>query len=127
VKRAIILITVLTVVCLSIAITVDLYEARTAESYLEELRHVRKAVQSGDMVDARARESQMSARWQHDSRVLNLFISHHHTRLVTTAMLQLSTAVEMEWQNDALKAIDLIQDALEHVHDCDFYKWENIF
>jgi len=127
VKRAIILIAVLTVICLSVSIAVDLYEARTAESYLQALRELREVILAGDMAEARAMGSRMSEQWRHDSARLNFFISHHRTRLVTTAMLQLTTALEMEWRDDALKAVDLIQDALDHVHDGDFYRWENFF
>ncbi len=126
-KRAIVLISVITVVCLAGSLAVDLYEARTAQSYLEELPPLRQAILKGDMEDAYARESLLYARWQHDVTILKIFISHHHTRLVSTALLQLSTAVEMGWQNDALKAADLLQDALEHVLEGDFYKWENFF
>jgi hypothetical protein len=126
-KRAVILISVLTAICVTGSVAVDLYEARTAQSYLDELPPLRMAILNGDMTDARDRESLMYARWQHDAAVLNIFISHHHTRLVSTALLQLSTAVEMGWQEEALKTVDLLQDALEHVLEGDFYKWENFF
>lgn len=126
-KRAIILITVLTVLSLAVGISIDLFQATTAENYLRELPSIRKSVLQEDMVAAYELQSLLHANWQHDAGVMNHFISHRHTRAVSKAMYELATAIEMNWQKEALQAIDALENALTDVQSGDFYKWENFF
>ncbi len=126
-KRAVVLIVVLSVLCVSVSLIGDHMQASNARAYLKELRPVRKALKSGDFTDAYARQSLIEAKWRYEKGWLNTFISHHHTREVSTAMLRLATAIEMGWQVEALEAMDILQDCLEDIETSDGLRWENFF
>ena len=68
----------------------------------------------------------LHAQWQHDAVWLNYLISHHHTRAVSTAMVELSTALERQWDTETFQALDALEDALRDVEQSDFPYWENI-
>lgn len=124
-KRAMVLICVLTVLCVSSGLIVDITQQNTARSYLDALPEVRRAVLLGDMTEAYIQQSLLHANWQHDVNWLNCFVSHHHTRAVTTAMLQLATALEMGWPDEALRSLDILQDCLMDIEKGDYFSWEN--
>ena len=62
----------------------------------------------------------LHAQWQHDAVWLNYLISHHHTRAVSTAMVELSTALERQWDTETFQALDALEDALRDVEQSDF-------
>ncbi len=120
-----ILICTLCVLCFAGSIWGDRAQRNTARKYLGELPEIRKAVIRQDMTDSYARQSLLYAHWQHDVFWLNAFVSHHHTREVTVAMLQLATALEMDWPDEALRAIDLVQTSLQDIENGDYFSLEN--
>ena len=125
-RRALTLIIVLSVLCFGCGIRLDRLQRDTAQAYLDELEGIRTAVQMGETDEARMQEALLHARWQHDSSWLNCMIGHHHTRDVSSALLHLATALEMDWQERAMHALDEAVDALNDIRDADFCRWENI-
>lgn len=125
-RRALVLIIVLTVVSFGGGIWLDILQRSTAQGYLEKLEVVRAALLEGRMDAARAEEAYLHACWQHDARWLNCLISHHHTRSVNTALLHLATALEQGWVHGALYAVDEVADALGDICTSDFVTWENV-
>ena len=125
-RRAIVLIVTLTVLSVGLSVWLDLSQRDTARGYMDSFGVVREALEQGNM-DAAAREqAYLHACWQHDAKWLNCLISHHHTRAVNTAMLELATALEQNWQDEALRALDRVMDALGDVASSDFASLENI-
>lgn len=49
-----------------------------------------------------------------------------NTRAVSTAMVELSTALERQWDTETFQALDALEDALRDVEQSDFPYWENI-
>ena len=125
-RRALILIIVLSVVSFGGGICLDLLQARTAQRYLLELRALRAQLQQGDLIAARGDQAHLHALWQHDAQWLSCLISHHHTRAVSGAMLRLSTALEMGWPVEAMLALDDAYDALEEIRTADFPSLQNL-
>ena len=125
-KRALILIVVLTAGTFGCGWQLDHLQQKTAQRYMQQLSHLRMLVLDGSMEDARREEAHLHALWQHDSAWLNCLISHHHTRDVTSALLKLTTALEMDWPVLAVLAVDEALDALEEVAQSELPKWENI-
>ena len=126
-KRAIILITVLTLGCLSAALTVDLLQHHTAQAYLAELPMLREAVLKKNFQDAGKQHRKLEADWDQEAFWLDCLISHDHTREVYAEVGALKTAIEMEWQEEALKALDALDAALEHIETGEFTRWDNFF
>lgn len=125
-RRAVWLILVLTALCLGAGLWVDLTQRQTARTYLDGLSAVREMVLRGGMEEAAQEQAYLHARWQHDEGWLNFLIGHHHTRAVTSAMLELSTALEQRWRDDALRALDVAANAFSEVESSDFATLENI-
>ncbi len=125
-KRALILIVVITLSCFGLGAWLDHWQTETAYAYMRGARAVREAVLEGRGADARAEQAYLHALWQHDEPLLNALISHHHTRAVNTAMLELATALEQDWPDWALRALDALQDALDDVAVSDSARWENV-
>ena len=124
-KRALILITVLTVGCLACALVIDLHQHHTAQAYLADLPPLRKALLKEDWEQVRALRGGLQKDWDEEAFLLECLISHEHTREVASQMGALETAVQMGWQEEALMALDALQAALEHIHTGDFCRWEN--
>lgn len=124
-KRALILITVLTVGCLACALTIDLHQHHTAQAYLGDLPPLRQAALAEDWGQAKALHQQLKADWEQEAFLLDCLISHEYTREVAGQMVALETAVQMGWQQEALQILDALQAALEHIHTGDFCRWEN--
>lgn len=125
-KRAVILIITLTIFAVGFGLWMDITRRSVAEDYLQETEQMRRQLAYGDMDVIRDAQSNLQARWQKDSRWLNCVIDHHHTRAVSSALLQLSTALEQGWKEEALKAIDLLQDALKDIEESDFLRLDNV-
>lgn len=125
-RRALALIISLTMLSFGLGIWVDMSQRHTARGYLDALEAVRAAVLAGRMEQAAGEQAYVHARWQHDARWLNFLIGHHHTRSVTTAMTELSTALEQGWRSEALRALDRVNDALGDIENSDFATLENI-
>ena len=121
-RRAVVLIITLTV----LSVGLDLSQRNTARGYMDSFGVVREALEQGNLDMAAREQAYLHARWQHDAKWLNCLISHHHTRAVNTAMLELSTALEQRWQDEALRALDRVMDALGDVASSDFAALENI-
>ena len=114
-RRAIVLITVLGLLCFGSGIVLDRHRYLTARQYMAELEQVRLMLLDERWQDAKESERLLSARWQHDQQRLKLLISHHHTREVSSALLQLSTAIEQKWMDEALPAVDDAHEALHEI------------
>ena len=125
-RRALILIITLALFTFGCGFWLDMLQRDTAEAYLEGVSAIREAVMDGRMDDAAMDQAHLHAMWQHDSAWLNCLISHHHTRNVGSALLKLSTGLELESRVLSLMALDEAQDALEEVATSDLPVWENI-
>lgn len=125
-RRALALIITLTLLTFGAGTWLDIYQRDTARGYLAEFGAVRKLLLQGRHEEAAREEAYLHARWQQDAKWLNLLISHHHTRAVSTAMLELATALEQDWEDEALRALDRVTDALGDIEVSDFVTWENI-
>ena len=125
-RRALILIVVLTAGTFGCGLGLDHLQRETALEYMQRLTAVREAVLEKRMDDAQREQAYLHALWQHDSAWLNCLISHHHTRDVSYAMLKLATALEMDWQDRAVRALDEALDALDEVAHSEQPAWQNI-
>ena len=125
-RRALILILVLTAGTFGSGWWLDHLQQHTAENYMAKLAQVRAMVLDGSMEKARKEEAHLHALWQHDSAWLNCLVDHHHTRDISSALLKLSTALERNWADEALRAMDEALDALGEVAESELPKWENI-
>ena len=125
-KRAITLICVLTLVCVGAGTWLDVTQTRTAQQYRDALPALRSALLTDRYDDAYLQQAELHARWQNDEHWLNGVISHHHTRAVNLAMVQLATAIEQQWRDEALRALDLLEDALLDVEQSDSFRLENV-
>jgi len=104
----------------------DVLQQRTAQKYMQGVETIRQLVIQNDLPAARREQAHLHALWQHDARWLNCLISHHHTRAVTSAMLRLSTALDMGWPVQALMALDDAFDALGDIRTGEFATLENL-
>ena len=125
-RRALILIIVLTALTFGCGFWLDHRQSEMALEYLAGIHEIRTAVLEGRMQDASVQQAYLHAMWQHESIWLNCLISHHHTRDVSSALLKLATGLEMESTVLSLMALDEAQDALEEVAVSDRPTWENI-
>ena len=125
-RRAIVLIVTLTALSIGLGLWLDLTQSHTAREYLEALDGMREAIDAGRLEEAAQEQAYLHAQWEHDADWLNFLIGHHHTRAVTSAMLQLSTALEQRWRDESLRALDGVMDALSEVESSDFATLENI-
>ena len=125
-RRAIVLIVTLTALSIGLGLWLDLTQSHTAREYLEALDGMREAIDAGRLEEAAQEQAYLHARWEHDADWLNFLIGHHHPRAVTSAMLQLSTALEQRWRDESLRALDGVMDALSEVESSDFATLENI-
>jgi len=121
-----ILIVGLTLFSFGLGIGVDCHQRLTAEKYIALLDGVRTAVMENRMDDALTEQAYIHALWQHEAKWLNCLISHHHTRAVNSALLHMATALQMNWQPDALIALDDAFDALNEISCGEFAHWQNV-
>ena len=125
-RRAIVLITVLTLVAVGLGLWTDLLQQRVAREYLEGATLLRTYLKESDSQAAAHEQAYLHAKWQQDAKWLNCLISHHHTRAVSTAMISLATALDMGWEEEIYQALDALEDALKDVEQSDFPYLENI-
>ena len=125
-RRAIILITVLTLFTFGSGLKLDHLQRDTAEAYLADVQKLRGMVLSDRMEEAKREQAYLHAMWQGDENWLNCLINHHHTRDVNTAMLKLSTGLELESSLLCLLALDEVKDALEEIAYSELPSWDNI-
>ncbi len=125
-RRAMILITTLTLLTFGFGWRLDKLQHDTALRYLEQLEGVRQSLLADDMETARAEQAYLHALWQHDAHWLNCLIDHHHTRDVEGAMLRLATALQEENRLVSLLLLDETMDALAEVAERDLAELENI-
>ena len=125
-RRALTLIVILTVLSVGPGVWLDVLQRNTARQYKRSFEEVRQAVIAGFPQQARQEQTYLHALWQRDALWLNCLISHHHTRAVNTALLKLDTALEMNWNQEALQALDELYDALGDIESSDFMSLENV-
>jgi len=125
-KRAVILIVVLSISAIGLGLWMDLTQRSIARDYLQETEQMRRQLLYGDMEVLRNGQSHLQDRWRKDSRWLNCLIDHHHTRAVSAALLKLSTALEQGWQGEAFQALDLLRDAFTEIGESDFPRLDNV-
>lgn len=125
-RRALLLILLLTAFTFGCGLSLDHLQQKTALRYLDDLHAVRVLVLEGQMDSAAREQAYLHALWQRDAKWLNCLIDHHHTRDVEGAFLKLATAMEQRWPDEALTAIDEASDALDEVARSDQPCWENI-
>ena len=80
----------------------DVSQQRVAREYLDSVRLIRDLADGGQQAQAYDEQRYLHAQWQHDAVWLNYLISHHHTRAVSAAMVELSTALERQWDTGDL-------------------------
>ncbi len=125
-RRAVWLVAVLGVVGIALGVWLDLLQTQTARDYLDGCSVVREHLLQNELEEAAHEQAYLHAKWQHDVTWLNLFISHHHTRAVGSAMLELATALEQRWRDEALRALDKVTDALGEIESSDSATLENV-
>ena len=125
-RRALILIILITAFCVGLGLYADTQQTRTARGYMEELEAIRRNVLAGRTAQAAADVRHMHALWQHDSEWLKCLIVHQYIRAVDTALLNLGTALEQGWAEDALRAADESFLALKDIEESHRAVWVNI-
>ena len=125
-RRAVLLISILSVLAVGLGLWVDLEQRQVAREYMDGVGMVRWLMDQGEIEKAAQEQAYLHAQWQHDAKWLNCLISHHHTRAVTTAMIELAAALENRWDDEILRALDKAEDALSDIEGSDFCTLENI-
>lgn len=125
-RRALTLIVILLVLSLLPALWLDIRQRDTAQRYIAAYEQVRRLLLVQNTQDAQTEAAYLHALWQKDEKWLNCLISHHHTRAVNTALLRLATAMEQNWPEECLQAIDEVQDALGDIAGSDLLTVENL-
>ncbi len=126
-RRAVLLIIILTALGVGCGLWADISQRDTAREYLGGLEAVRQAVLTDDMQAAAREQAYWHALWQRDETRLNFLLTHEHTRSVSAAMMRLATALEQGWREEALKSLDDVTEAFRHIETGDFPAAENIF
>lgn len=125
-RRAVLLIVILTLSTVSLGLWMDLSQQKVARQYLDGVSLLRELITQGKQEDALAEQAYLHASWQRDAKWLNCLISHHHTRAVTSGMMVLATALELDLEAETYQALDQLMDALRDVEQSDFPYLENI-
>lgn len=125
-KRAVILIMVMTLLGAGVGIWMELSVQETCGWYRAQEEALRQLVEADALSDALQEQRYIHARWQGESRKLNAMVSHHHTRAVDEALLALGTALEHGWQREALQALDALYDSLLDLEVDMTLRWENV-
>ena len=126
-RRALILIITLSLLCFGAGLTLDRLQVSTAQQYLNRLHGLRMLVEDEAFSDASAGHRSLHAQWLRDEKWMNCLISHHHTRAVSEAMQQLETALRMGWQVESMQAINDALAALEEIHDAHRMSLQNVW
>lgn len=114
-KRAYILIVVLTLLTFGSGLWLDHMQKQTAERYARQIRTVRDYVEADQMDRAAREQAYIHALWQNDVRWLNVLVDQQHTRNAANAMIRLSTALGEGWQKEALMALDELLGAFQEL------------
>ena len=125
-KRAVILIVVMTLLGAGTGIWMERSLQETCGWYLAQEEALRRLVEGDALADALQKQRYVHGRWQEESRKLNAMVSHHHTRSVDDALLSLTTALEHGWQKDALHSLDALHDSLMDLEMDMTLRWENV-
>ncbi|MBE5801975.1 MAG: DUF4363 family protein [Clostridiales bacterium] len=125
-RRAIVLITVMTLLGVSLGIWMEYSLNRFVGEYLEQAEQVRRLTAEKRLDQALEEQAYMHARWQGEVGWLNCLISHHHTREVNEALLKLTTSLEEGWRKESLMALDELTDALADIREGVAFHWQNI-
>lgn len=125
-RRAIILIVVLSIIGFGGGAWMDRVQSNTAESYQGNVSLIRQWMKQGDTEKAAIEQARLYSKWEVDAKWLNCFISHHHTRAVSQALQELSTAFEFGWEDEIYRALDRTRDALMDVQCGDRLTIENV-
>lgn len=126
-RRALILIVLLSLVGFGAGYALDRYQQATAREYLVELDGVRQLSLGGQEEEARREQAYLYARWQGDEKWLNFLLSHQYTRAVTTAFMEMTTAMEQGWDDETLRSLNDVYNALREIEHSDFATLENVF
>ena len=125
-KRALILIVLLTLITFGCGSWLDHLQQKAAQQYLDGFHAVRRLIEADDMAAAEREQAYLHALWQKDAHWLNVLLDHHHTRDVESAMRHVATALQERSRIQALLAMDELTDALEEVAERDVALVENI-
>lgn len=125
-RRSLILICTLLAVCVGLGLWLDNAQQAVARKYLDHSANIRSLLAKKGAAAAQEEQAYVYARWQQDAKHLNCLIDHHHTRAVTVALGKLSTALSEDWNEEALQALDELDEALREVETSDFPYLENI-
>lgn len=125
-KRAVILIVVMTLLGAGAGIWMERSLLETCDWYRTQEESLRQLVEADALADALQEQRYVHARWQGESRKLNAMVSHHHTRAVDEALLALGTALAHGWQREALHALDALYDSLQDLEMDMTLRWENV-
>ena len=98
-RRSVILITVILVLCLSLGIWMDVSQQQVARKYLDSVRLIRELADGGQQAQAYDEQRYLHAKWQHDAVWLNYLISHHHT-----------LGIELAQRDDALPFTEQVRE-----------------
>jgi len=125
-KRALILIIILSVLTFGGGWWLDYRQQSTAMKYMNGLYSIRQLIQNGEMENALNEQAYLHALWQHDAHWLNALADHHHTRDVEASMRHLATALQEKNRAQALWAMDELIDTFEEFSQRNMAVWENI-
>ena len=125
-RRALILILILSGISFCGGMWLDHLQQQTAETYLEKLMLIQACIRQNQADAALQQLSHFHSTWQHDAHWLNYVLDHHHTRDVESSMRQLATALQEHNRTESLLAADELTDALEEIAQRDLPLWENI-
>lgn len=125
-RRALILITVMMLLGTSVGLWMENRLGDICADYVARTEAVRELILSGRMEEAAEEQAYLFASWQGETRRLNAVVSHHHTRAVDEALLELSTALDEGWRLEALQALDAAQFALRDLESDMTLRWENV-
>ena len=125
-RRALILIIVLSLLSFGGGLWLDHLQQQTAITYLHKLALIQTQIKQDQTAAALHELSLFHSAWQHDAHWLNYLLDHHHTRDVESSLRHLSTALNEHDRTQALLAADELTDALEEVAQRDLPLWENI-
>lgn len=125
-QRAVILLVVMTLLGVGLGIWMEMGLSAVCQRYLAQTEVVRQLVETDATEAALQEERFLYASWQGESRKLNALVSHHHTRAVDEALLQLDTALRHDWREEVLKALDALRFSLMDLETDMILRWENV-
>ncbi len=126
VRRAVILISALLLLCVGLGAICDAKQMHTAKRYLFMTDQIREMTEAGQLKRAEGEERYMSALWQRDKSWLTCLISHEEIRRADEGLNSLHTALSHGWQGEALFALDELSAAFEEMKSGHLPTWDNI-